>query len=33
MYALGPGSRALVPDGRALHVEYRAENYDEIDYV
>jgi hypothetical protein len=33
LYALVPGLRAQVPDGRARLIEYLAENFDEIVYV
>ena len=33
LYALVPGIRAQVPDGRARLIEYLLENFDEIVYV
>lgn len=33
LYALVPGLRAQVPDGRARLIEYLAENFNEIVYV
>ncbi len=33
LFALVPGIRAQVPDGRARLIEYLAENFDEIVYV